>query len=439
MLKFLIGPHPYVFVVGGIGVGKTSFAKWFLTTVLPDLSKLKAYSSATPPLALYFSFTRETDARLTALLETFGGINGNRRTEAEILKLVGDIFSDHVLGAIERAHLFTLTQEVTDVWHHIVSAAPGESSSHLENWLSNKLHVMQADEEHFRASPDVAIERRKKIRRTIEESPTLRLEYAAHLLRYIKSTYHPTNPVGVCVVVDNIDRLRHNRDMVINLLRGFAQLAGVRFIIPARQSTFYQDVDDARADHIDAVPHDGVSPLEVVEERLSKWLDRRDSSLKALLDLGIGAGETASFVAGVDLLRRTTWQSPPFKAFMAAISGRSVRRGLALAKRMIANSILSPMDLAAARPRVRDVSSSAIGSQGRHISEEAIRGIMLGLESSYRNSPSNEIENVFDLKVDGKRYNLLKLRSLDVAREIHPHGTKSSPTMATTASTNSCS
>lgn len=385
---------PLMVLVGGIGVGKTSFLReFFLREVIRDFA-VGQPSCPHKPIAIYYSVTQDYDPLDE---EDDDNRSESRARRTDMARSFEEPFVTTVLGEITAANLFSIDQEITEVWGDILKNAPAFTSTVI-HWLRRELSVAHATDDDYKKNPSKGKRTRLKILNAIRKDPHKALFYCAHLLDYIKRRFFAEQPLGVCVIVDNIDRLKRGRSLAIQIVSTFARISKIRVILAVRQSTFFQDVDDRRSTVTGSIPYCGPSPIEVIQRRLNWWLHDDDQLRELILKHGSGPGYQA-LIDSVKALRRV-FGHPRFQTFFAGLAGRSVRRGLVLAKRTVAHTR---------------------GEFGKNEITQACRALIAGVEGSYSDAPNNpnDVENIFDLVSNGKTYPLLKLRILEILRNTH--------------------
>ena len=375
--KFFFSPSYLLYIVGGIGVGKTRFAIFFIEDILPQ-AQLPGNIDR-KPCVVYYDFLEE-------------GKNIKRNSDSETIEtILADSLSDHIEACISR--FLSLEDEVTEAWDFIIEKY-GNSlrKPRAVSFILAQTRLQEATKEDLAVDYDAVVDKRKKIRRRIEEDRTLLSSYVALLLRYLKERYFSDNPVGVLIVIDNVDRESSLvQQTVKKWLKTFARTCKCRVVVNARQTTYYQQFDDGISDPIDVVPYCGPLPIDVVLSRVDFFVDHYEN----FSQFGYSVEFLSSLAQNLKTIKTSYLTRTPFIQLIGSLCGHSVRKGLLLAQHIVNNSVYNPAG---------DIKSIGIG--------DVLRALIVGTDDTFRASAKNIVDNIFEVSDYSGESFLVKSRIL---------------------------
>ncbi len=392
--KFFFSTSPLLYLVGGIGVGKSRFLHFYLRHILPTANYDPSVDSSI--CQVYYDFLEDgcaiTDAKdedtiKRGFLQTFCV-----RLEAEI-----------------RSHnYFDIDSEVTEVWDEIIKEKRDEfQKSPSISFIISEIGHANVGPEILRSALEqddkrlfyYVLDTRKKILQKIKNDLPLRLNYLALIFAYIKTRFYKDRTGWIVVIIDNIDREPSLvQQHVKHLIKPFAKISRVRTIFAARQSTYYQQLDDGFSDPPDVVAYCGPSPLHVIKSRFDRY-EEICNRFSEFLD-----HETLNYVkSGINKLIQLISGAKFFNIIFRSLCGRSVRKSLILAQNLIYNSVYDLI---------------TIGSMDEDKFEfniqDLIKGLIIKDKCCFEWSPDGVIENVFQVQEQPTKSYFIKIRILKI-------------------------
>jgi hypothetical protein len=392
------GTTPPVWVVGGIGVGKSSICK--------ELPRMQKAILPTPTNA---------GVTLGPLFLYFNVLGGNSSTLTEVIANFTERLLDHLrVGA-------GLSSETEFLRFADFAQTRVGDGSRLP-WVSNVLAVPECEValRDYRRSQNARTA--ETLCRTRERAidirnrrPSDQLDYCAHLLAFVAAARAPQRKdrfdrLRWIVVFDNVDKLQDQRGALLEALVSFGAVCGVPLVVPVRQSTFKQDLDGTRSVLRQGHQYTGHAPRIVV----SRLLRHKGDEMTAAASTGSGEAVEPTYQFQLTQVVSTlTPQSPrseknerpkwaDFHSVFDAFSGRSVRKGIALARQLLAAPKGHLADLSKV-PRSTSLLTQALLGRSDLLPSQAA---------------DDETENIFA----GAQTTtpLLKLRILSMLRDRYP-------------------
>lgn len=376
-----------VYVIGGIGVGKTTFSRYLMYDLLHKVRHQAPNEASKCPGPIYFNFLRENSISVQG--KTIEAI------QSEFLAL----FCTHIEAEIVSKQYFAdVTEEVEVVWESIIATYSktiqhDPASSHiLKRVFDERAKTLPSDLDLRR---DV-LARRVTIREEIMKNGNLRVHYLARLLNYIRDKYYQDHRQCFLVIVDNIDREQTLVQRAVGLaLKPFANNSQLRIIVNVRPTTYHEGQGDYLSETVDCVAYCGPKPLTVIDARINGFLQCPQEYEKFYKP-----SDLPELLKGVSVIRDSFLNTDRFVQFFEALTGNSVRKGLLLAQHLILNSIYDPYE---------------IGKDGQSTNvklTDVLRALMVGTNSAYTYSINDLIENVFEVQQHKGESPLIKLRIL---------------------------
>ena len=390
--KIFFTPIRLLYIIGGIGVGKTSFSQFLIESVLSKIvidTGIKSF----PPLLIYYDF-----------LEEGRDLDAFSKSE-EVIDLFTNSFCDLIEAKLELYNYFSLEDEVTDIWDDLIAEyenttinMPTAISFILSNIREREGWLTKRHTEMYINTLNV----RKSIRHELRKKSRLRMSYLALLLKYIKRAYYNDDSLGVLIIVDNVDRETSLVQQTIKrLLKPFARTSQCQIVVNARQTTYYQQFDDGSSEPIDTAPYCGPTPREVINSRIDYFFDNY-LEYKNQYDISF----LESIRDGLRYIQRTALRSNLFTTLFDSICGNSIRKGLILAQYIVNNSVY-------------DISSNYKTIKPTDVT----RAILVGTQDVFQSSDNKIIDNLFQVEgYFGNSY-LIKIRILRLLSS-HKHGLK---------------
>lgn len=366
--KIVYSPRNLLYVVGGVGVGKTRFIRYLMGEILPCLSSLNDGFKKYGACPIYFDFLDNGTA-----LPTF-------QDSASIRSAFLDTFCDRIESELITHAFFDLEHEVGTVWDDLINdSVDNYRKSTALNFIISQLRASEADRSYLLKDYEATISKRKVIRKKVMSDSGRRLSYLGLLVKYVRDRYFEANPAALLIIVDNVDREPSLVQQQVKLiLKPFANICGGRTIFTARQTTYYQQFDDGASDPVDAVAYCGPGPLDILRTRFDHFLDSYES-YSAFYD----PDSLLELVAGISHVSSISFGNESFQTLFTSLCGRSVRKSLLLAQRLINNSVYDPGRHSAG------YSEPEIGIG--HV----LRALVVGSDDIFRTTSNNLIDNIF--------------------------------------------
>lgn len=403
--KLFFSPRNLLYLIGEIGVGKTRFAHFLITEVLPQAFSQDSKAQKYGPCPIYYDFRAEGHA-----LPSFDDSAEN--SDSIRAAFLGS-FCDRIEAELYSHSFFDLEHEVGTIWDSLFDEYKDDHrKNNALSFIISQMNVAEAEHRHLVDDYPGTIKKRKAIRREIREDQAHWFSYLALLLRYTRQHYFDSSPAGLLLVIDNVDREPSLVQQGVKLIvKPFARLSGGRTILIARQTTYYQQFDDGSSDPVDIVPYCGPEPLDILKARIDDFINDH-----ARYGEFYDPQHLPQLVAGIRLIRDIHISSEAFDSLFSSLCGHSVRNGLLLAQNVINNSVYDPSSITGMPPAGHRAGLTA------HIGD-VLRALLVGTDDIFQTNPNNRIDNIFDVEqYSGKCY-LLKLRILRLLRCAGDKGT----------------
>jgi hypothetical protein len=325
--KVIGGNDSLLLIVGDLGVGKTGFSRYLMSSILPRLVHRSTPKTARCPSVIYLDFLDEGGFPQ----KDFEGVR------EEFAKRLCDKLQ------VRLDEFFDVEEELTTVWSAIL-ARPGDETvpprptNTACDFIRNRLRMERAED--LSKDRDAVIERRMRIRSDLEQRG-YRLQYLAAIARYLKRNYFSGHETCFLVLIDNIDP----QPMIVQqaaklILKQFARLSSVRVVATARHTTYHQQFGDRGNETLDAAPFCGIDPLKVVVHRIDDFLDHPEQYREH-----VDAESFDLVCLGMRRLRDEIFVHETFRSLFSSLTGHSVRRGFLLAQNLITTSEYSLANL----------------------------------------------------------------------------------------------
>jgi len=380
--KILFSPYNLICVVGGIGVGKTTFSYYFMDVVMKKL-RHELPPSSHCPCPIYFNFVDVGAGTLPA--------SDFEKTQV----IFSELLCDRIDHEMEVRNYMSRDEEIGQVWEDMLEEDSNKRDKNTAlSFIAAQLRTENTGAGRLKTDYQATIEKRAEIRKRVVGDPTYRRFYVAALIKYIKTKYYGNHPHCFIIVVDNIDReptaVQHGIKMV---LKPFARISTAKVIINVRQSTYYQALDDDASEVIDEVPYCGVSPSDIVLSGIRNFIENPDGHARFYPKAAL-----PTLVKGVSILgdqMKRDW----FSAYFLSFTGRSVRKALTLAQHLIDNSVYDLSEIG------RTDSNSLKQS-------DVMRALMVGADNTFHWHERGLIDNLFEVHQPNHNGYLVKLRIL---------------------------
>jgi len=388
--NIMYSPGNLLYVIGGIGVGKTRFSQFVINEVLPQVASRDEQAVKCDPCRIYYDFLSEYNV--------LPSDEDSRSVRAAFI----DSFCDRVEVELYSQGFFDLDYEVSTIWDSLVEKNVSSSRKHVAlSFIIRELRATKTDHLFLAEDYSETIQKRKTIRQKIRGDHERRISYIAFLLRYVKQHYFDKYPTGLMIIIDNLD---HESSLVQQevklIIKPFARVSGWKTIVNLRQTTYYQQFKDDSSEPISVVPYCGPEPLDIVKSRIDTFLEDH-SRFQEYYD----PKYLPQFVDGVQNIRDTQLVNEEFKTLFNCICGRNVRRGLCLGQNIINNSVYDPSMI--------QTKPDGINQELVQIDNgDVLRALFVGTDDIYKSKPGKIIDNIFSLGSYPGEGNLIKLRVL---------------------------
>lgn len=378
--KIINGPDQLLYITGGIGVGKTSFLRFFRSKVLPVLVHERHPRQQFCPRVVYFNFNEEMQPGFDKI---------------EIQPLVLEKLCTRMAAALGNT-FFNLEQEIETVWEDMLREDhPDLPTNHAIEYIRVRTRDLEAETVHLLEHRVETLNRRKRIRQEIQENRVMRSEYIAALVRYVKERRFSGHPCCFLLIVDNVDiRPPLEQHALRAVLQPFVLHSGIKTVITARENTYYQRFDGPASVPADRVTYRGARPWDVVNRRLQELTEHTaDFSEDLTSDAVHKLAESARTIQRV-------FAHSAVRDLFEDLCGDSVRTGLVLGQRLVANSVFNPLTL------------GETGRSERLRIGEVARALLVGEDATFSWSAKSRIENVYQVDARDTESYFIKLRIL---------------------------
>jgi len=384
--KLASGDKHLICVTGDIGCGKTLALRYLLGDPISNAPHPADHRGCRKKrLLVRLDFLNDT--KLSSIVED--QLHRNALEE----HLIGEVVV-RIEHSIYACTSMTEQEELTGFWNdQFAEAGVHYFDTSVFGRLYNALKRRLPDGTDCATA---SIADRKTVRDAILEAsplPSEKLEYYARFLRYVKRVKYSNNSACQVFVIDNIDGYDPIvQSKVLSVLVSTADMSRSSFVLLLRPETLARRHKNTRV--MDVVPHGGASTVEIVTDRLRRFVGDPWSYFH--VDEEISRDEFEKIVSfcrrALVFLGEQT--AHPVTALLRDVSGGDVRNGLMLAQELV---LLSPS--------VRDDETAS----AERIARELIRGS--GPFYSQRTQPL--VENLFTTEeAEGRGRPLMKARML---------------------------
>lgn len=388
------------YIVGGVGVGKSSFTNFLINEILPKINHSTNADVSHCPSAIKFDFL---DQKIADVFPAHDPKAARRKFE--------ELICVRIKSVLATKRFFTLEEEITSVWTALIKSNETSSSSNPAiDDLIIELFERQADDSRLNHHRAEILASRRQIRNQILSSENAIFYYAAILKHLKESLFHGHLPC-LLLIIDNIDSTPPPLQVAIEAsLKPFAKHSQVRTIFTVRQTTYYQGSNYWYSGYenfsrlVDHVPYCGADPVQVFRERLSSFLNKG-----YIYNLCSEVYETPvleKIRLRLSKMEESFLRSVTFKEIFSKFCGHSNRKGLKLAQNLILNSVY---DLLADGPNPVEVYVD--GVYPLRISD-IVKALIIGSSDTFEYKHDGVIENIFHTHSKPNESNLIKIRIL---------------------------
>lgn len=400
--KIFHSHNKLICIVGGIGVGKTSFSKYLIDTLIPKVFHLDEQENHRCPGVVYFNFN------------AYNNVTFPKDTVEIAEKSFVKLLSSSIKDALVRGKFFNINEQVGIVWNELMNNPLYRKNNNTAiSELRSKLDEEDLDEARFLQNPDEVIGQRKEIRKEIVNSENS-LDYFAALLNYVKQKFYDIKTPCLLIIIDNVDReLPEIQRIVEKIIRSFAEQCDVKVIFNIRQTTYHQGTIDKFSALVDRVPYNGPIPLEVIYSRIDNFVNKGiiyENCLEKYTKEGIDA-----LTEKLKFIKENFLVTERFTTFFESLCGRSVRKGLMIAQNLILNSVYNPLEI----PTERDKHLKSV--EGKELrTGDLLRALLVRTNETFEYG--GVIENVFQTQAEKNTSHFIKLRILKATRRTGTDG-----------------
>lgn len=354
-------PQPVICIVGDMGSGKSTTIS-FITYLL----KQKACA------------TCQSKSRITGCDNLIARIDFRKVTEDirkshDVSKLTEIICNDLRARA---SFILDDEEELFEFWDFIIikfkEQMDQEGDEVIRVMIREARWLINSDEDRRTYT-----RRQELLGLLSDRDSNWHLRYLILLWRYLLQTRYNNHRDCVLIILDNVDTLEPvlQRKLVDLLLRTSNQ-DGPTFVILMRPETLMrQGLADSL---VDIVPHVGLSPLDVIRDRLQRFRDNQSSYLTPELGLTKDQRQIVSryLLRMINDIQNDSGNA--FVQFLSNASGNSVRLALILAQGLL-------------MLRVDDMKKKSLTA---HF---LIRACITHGQQQFRSSPKSVVNNPFDV------------------------------------------
>lgn len=325
--KIYYSPHNTIFIVGGIGTGKSRFIDLIKNQVVRNR---KHVCEEMCPLSENKGLHVFIDCTAPASI-AMNNIDIDGANENKIRDIVYDFFTLKFRDALN--DVMDFEDEVTGIWDVMIKQNPdNDAVQFIKNNLRKNGVMSLKNEKPY--SEFLRI--RKSIYELIEKDRDIYLNYLAALFKYLQNNIITSSNKCIIVFVDNLDQLSITiQRSTKHILRYFFRASSIKGVMCVRQSTYRGLGLDSWTNADEVVPICGPTVINIIKQRLETALT--DIS-PFIFDLNLNEDDK-DFLQKNLLKIRNSLDNNLLSDFVNSIVGHSIRKGLLLAERFISNSV----------------------------------------------------------------------------------------------------
>ncbi len=326
--KIYHSQHNTIFIIGGIGTGKSRFIDLIKNKVIVEKKHIcenKCFLSRDKGLHVFIDCTGPASIAMN-------GMDMHSVDMEKTREVVYDFFNLKFRSALN--DIIDFEKEITLMWDEIIKQNPdNDAVQFIKNNLRKRGALYLEKEVNFYEN---FLNIRREVYNLIEKDRDIYLNYLAALFRYIQNNYINGNNKCIIVFVDNLDQLSiFIQRTTKHILRHFFRASTIKGVICARQSTYRGLGLDGWAVADEVVPICGPTVINIIKQRIEAAIENLSPFIK---DLNLNEDDKIFLHKNISRINNLLNNSL-ISNFITSIVGHSIRKGLLLAERLISNSV----------------------------------------------------------------------------------------------------
>jgi len=410
--KFFHSPAPLLMMIGGIGTGKSTFARLFAN----EICHLRCEGCEKAGcltrrricvIADYKDLERKSFKKQRIKQDSMSDLPETTWEYDE--PTIRDDIINHLIAAVSmevEGRFFTLEEEVSIVWGRIIDRKRKRRTRRggVFGLIYSAMHAENAVT--YEEGREKTIKIRRRIRKEVLSSSERHLEYLAELLHFIRDEHYGGESGCIIVIVDNIDgKPVFVQQVLQKALRPFFAISEIRGVVVLRAGTYRRMADNAYEQLVDVVPYCGPDPMAIVLHRIKRFLENRQ-------DYVVNSENNERIddvVAFFRYCQEILTNARLVKEHFSALCGFSIRKALRLAQALLINHEYDPAHLNSV------------------LAYRVVRALVSEGESEYARTERSVVASLFWVQQSSSTPHLLKTRILRFIRQREQEGIAGRP------------
>jgi hypothetical protein len=368
-----------LFLIGGIGIGKSSFINFFKSKLSEDKNHLcqeNCKHHKDGGIIIYIDFNNE-------IPESFSS-DDSTRIHHDIVERI----NIELRNAIIECSIFSFEEEITNIWNELITSPSTRILKKIRNILIEESGI------EIGTNYNYYLDIRKKVYKQITSNVNDFIIYLIEVFRYVTTKHYKTH----CsyIILDNLDICSPVvQNIAKDIIVRYFYNSNLKLIVTVRQSTYLGLFDTGFAlEAASTIGHKGPDVIKVIEYHLNRAIDNASSLLA-------GIKHTESAVQYLtDNLKKIKNRilddnTGTVCMFIKNACGNNIRKALILSRNLISNSVYNPFSIEA------NITTGTI-----------LRALLVGNNSVYTWSYDQEIDNLFHVDNYQDKAYLTKIRIL---------------------------
>lgn len=270
--KILNPANPVFCIVGQMGSGKTTTAKYIILNLIVDRPNSKQFPKTIPPLVPHIDFS------------VYENLKADGKPESETVSLIYEILNTSLQARVNLESYMSSEEEFLDFWNYEIDQYRNHDSTSISfNHICSQLPPEFINTNNSEGKERTIEARQEVFNASIPDKENLLLDYLIRKYRFILHDRFNSFQGDVVILLDNIDGLDPKiQSHILDVVEAHVLYDGPVFVLLLRPETFHHH--GMGTGIIDTELHKGPTPAQVFLNRLEafcndpeKFFDPRDN------------------------------------------------------------------------------------------------------------------------------------------------------------------